>query len=154
MTIAPTRVGADALAEGIDATLRFDDGDERAARAVKIVKLRRRKSGFVAALAGVESANEAQTLVGAWLEIPREHVALAAGEFFDDDLIGCRVVQGDRALGTVRAVVHHPAQELLELDNGAFIPMVGAFIRAVDLAQQRISVELPPGLVEGEPETA
>jgi len=89
-------------------------------------------------------------LRGAEVWTARDNAALAENEYLDDDLIGCALVEGDRSIGIVRAVRHYPAQDVLELDGGALVPLVRAFVREIDVGARVIRVELPPGLVEGE----
>lgn len=102
---------------------------------------------------GIETTSDAEALIGARLVAPRESIALAANEYFDDDLVGCRVLDGEREVGVVRSVQHYPAQDMLDL-GFAMIPLVRAFVRQVDVAAKVVRVELPPGLVDGEAELA
>ena len=81
----------------------------------------------------------------------REHAPLGDGEYFDEDLIGCRLIEGERILGNVAAVRHYPAQDVLELEGGKLVPLVAAFVRSIDVQARVVRVELPPGLIEGEP---
>jgi 16S rRNA processing protein RimM len=103
---------------------------------------------------GVDDATAAQVLVGATLAIDRRDVALDDGEYFDDDLVGCALVDaGGVVLAEVVAVEHYPAQDVLlvALPRGAgraMVPMVRAFVKSIDIGARRISVELPPGLLD------
>ena len=132
---------------GLDVTLRFEDKE---ARSVRIAHVRAHKRGLVARFAGIESANAAEELIGGAIWTTRANARLAKGEYFDEDLVGCRLVEGRHVLGTVTAVMHYPAQDVLEVDGSALVPMVGAFVREIDIAARVIRVELPPGLIEGE----
>lgn len=149
LKILATSIGADALHAGLVTTLRFED--ERQSRSATLDRIRPHKRTFVAKIAGVDTADHAQALVDGSIWTPRDDAALHEGEYFDEDLIGCRLVEGDRTLGTVVAIQHYPAQDVLELEGGRLVPMVGAFVREIDLAARTVRVELPPGLVEGEP---
>jgi 16S rRNA processing protein RimM len=150
LKLQPSRVGEDALRDEMYVTLRFDDARE--SRAVRIRRIRPHKSLIVAALEGVDDAVLAQTFVGAMLSVPRAQIALATDEYFDEDLVGCRLMQNDRVLGSVVAIRHYPAQDVLELQDGKLVPFVRAFVRRIDLEERVVRVELPPGLLEGEPE--
>jgi len=97
------------------------------------------------------TADDAERIIGGDLFADRDQAPLAENEYFDADLIGCRLIQGERSLGSIRAVHHYPAQDVLELENGALVPLVRAFVREIDLGAREVRVELPPGLVEGEP---
>ncbi len=48
-------------------------------------------------------------------------------------------------------VAHYPAQDVLLVDvgaRGAMVPLVSAFVRAIDVAAKRIVVDLPDGLLD------
>jgi ribosomal 30S subunit maturation factor RimM len=57
-------------------------------------------------------------------------------------LVGLRVEEPDgRVLGAVAEVIDAPANDVLELDTGLLLPLVGACVREVDLQAGRIVVE-------------
>ena len=132
-------------------TLHFEDG--RAAQAMRLRAIRRHKNLRLASFDGIEDAGSAERLVGASLDVPRSAIELAANEYFDDDLVGCTLLQDERSVGVVARVLHYPAQDVLELEGGALVPLVQAFVRAVDPQARIVRVELPAGLIEGEPES-
>ena len=45
-----------------------------------------------------------------------------------------------RVVGRVREVLDYPANDVLELDSGLFLPLVEACVRQVDLAAGRIVI--------------
>ena len=62
-------------------------------------------------------------------------------EFYVFQLVGLSVEEeGGRLLGRVRQVLEYPANDVLELDSGASLPLVEACVRQVDLAGKRIVV--------------
>jgi 16S rRNA processing protein RimM len=62
-------------------------------------------------------------------------------EFYVFQLVGLSVEQEDgRVLGRVRDVLEYPANDVLELDSGASLPLVEACVRQVDVAGGRIVV--------------
>jgi 16S rRNA processing protein RimM len=64
-----------------------------------------------------------------------------ADEFYVFQLVGLSVEQEDgRLLGRVREVLEYPANDVLELDSGASLPLVEACVRQVDLPGGRIVV--------------
>jgi 16S rRNA processing protein RimM len=88
----------------------------------------------------------AVALRGRELSVPRgEAPALEPGEYWAEDLVGCRVVVSDeRVLGTVRRMLAYPSCELLELDDsdqGTLIPLVRDAVRSIDLEARRIEVD-------------
>ena len=87
---------------------------------------------------------------GATLAVPRSALPpLAEGEYYTFELIGLAVEEeGGRLLGHVADVLDYPANDVLELDSGASLPLVEACVRHVDLEGRRIVVA--PGFAEPE----
>jgi len=85
---------------------------------------------------------------GAELAVPRASLpALGEGEYYAFQLVGLAVEEeGGRFLGVVADVVDYPANDVLELDSGASLPLVEACVRSVDLDGGRIVVA--PGFAE------
>jgi 16S rRNA processing protein RimM len=81
---------------------------------------------------------------GTELSVPREILPpLGEDEYYTFQLIGLAVEEeGGRRLGTVRDVVNYPANDVLELDSGVLLPLVGACVRQVDLDGGRIVVSV------------
>jgi 16S rRNA processing protein RimM len=62
-------------------------------------------------------------------------------EYYEFQLVGLAVEEeGGRPLGRVTAVLPNPANDLLELDTGLLLPLVGACIQQVDLDAGRILI--------------
>lgn len=86
---------------------------------------------------------------GAELTVPRAALPPLgdADEYYVFQLVGLAVEEeGGRVLGRVRDVVEYPANDVLELDSGASLPLVDACVRQVDLGAGRIIVS--PGFTE------
>ena len=66
---------------------------------------------------------------------------LGEDEYWAEDLVGCRVIAGERVLGTVRRMITLPSCEVLELDDGTLVPMVRDAILRVDLEGRAIFVD-------------
>ncbi len=104
------------------------------------------KGGLVVELEGVSSVEQARTLRGAKILLPRE--ALQApddDEYLYVDLVGCQVLdEGDRCLGRVREVFEAGASDVLVVRGDGqerMIPMVEPWIQDVDLARKVIRVQ-------------
>ena len=157
LKIAASRIGEGALHAGLELRLRFPDGAERSLR---IRTLRLHQGRPLLAFEGIDDATAAEALVGTTLSIDRGAVELEADEYFDDDLVGCALVDGEGAtLARVVAVEHYPAQDVLAVvprrgSGRAIVPLVRAFVKSVDVRARRIVVELPPGLLDGDAEEA
>jgi 16S rRNA processing protein RimM len=147
LTCLPTRVGEDAITRG--ARLQLDEAVAGHADIV-VAAVRQHHGRLVVALEGVGTADEANRFVGRNVLVARGDITLGTDEYLDDDLIGLRLLdQAGRALGTVSAVRHFPAQDCLVVAPGdALVPMVKAFIRTIDVAAGTIVTTLPPGLLD------
>jgi 16S rRNA processing protein RimM len=79
---------------------------------------------------------------GATLAVLREALPpLEEGAYYTFQLVGLAVEEeGGRVVGRVRDVLDYPANDVLELDSGVFLPLVEACIRQVDLEGGRIVI--------------
>lgn len=76
-----------------------------------------------------------------------EAPALGPDEWWAEDLAGCDVRDGDRAVGTVRRMLELPSCEVLEVQRGdgagdLLVPLVADAVRAVDVERREIDVDL------------
>ena len=145
--IDASRIGADALGPGVVVRARMPDGSSRE---LQVRGVRLHKGRPLATFDGFSDATEAEALVGAVLAVGRADVSLREGEYLDADLIGCMLVDdGTHEVGCVVAVEHYPTQDMLVVGaDRALVPMVAAFVGAIDIANKRIEVTLPAGLID------
>jgi 16S rRNA processing protein RimM len=71
--------------------------------------------------------------------------ALAPGEFYVEDVVGCQVVhEGGRALGVAASTYWNGAQDVMVVEGPdgaeALIPLVPQFVVAMDAAGRKIVV--------------
>ncbi|HWX96464.1 MAG TPA: ribosome maturation factor RimM [Solirubrobacteraceae bacterium] len=99
-------------------------------------------------LDGIEDRSGAEELRGLELTVhaPQAPV-LGEGEWWAHELEGCEVFDGERHVGTVMRMVELPSCEALEIRVGQggeplLVPMVKDAIRKVDVADERIDVDL------------
>lgn len=130
--------------------VRTDGGAEQ----VHLAAVREHKGRLLIRLDGIESANDAEVYTGAVFYAERNRIALVPGEYLDADLQGCTLFDtGGKALGTVTRVEHYPSSDMLVV-SGKLVPMVAAFIKAIDVNAKRIEVDLPAGLLDDDAEQA
>ncbi len=131
--------------------LRMPDGREQE---VTVESAWQHKEDWVLKFVGVDSIDDAKLLRGADLWVPKaERGSLPEGEYFQSDLLGCRVLDGKdgRVLGVVDGFEQYGGPLLLEMKSEAgqvLIPFVPAICVAVDLETRSISVDLPEGLLD------
>jgi 16S rRNA processing protein RimM len=97
-------------------------------------------------LAGVEDRDAAEELRGLELLVPRSAAPpLEDDEWWAEDLVGCRVVDGDRELGRVGRLVPLPSCEALEVTGGGeefLVPLVRDAVRTVDVEAKVVDVDV------------
>jgi 16S rRNA processing protein RimM len=122
-------------AHSLDVGTEVTIGDRRAA------VTRRAGSGSrpLIRLDGVEDRTAAEALRGQTLMVPGGREELGPDQWYDDDLIGCRV----EGLGEVRSVLHGPSCDVLEVgDKGVLVPLIHDAVKHVDVDARAIEVDL------------
>jgi len=117
----------------------------------KILEARGTHRGWLVALEGVETRNDAEALQGKVVEVDRADLDLAEGEVLLDDMIGCKVVLPDgRDWGTIAAVNLGPQDQLVIHDGEIerLLPFVDQFVTKIDIAAGVVTVDPPEGLPE------
>lgn len=103
---------------------------------------------------GVDDRDAAEACRGlAVLVEPEELGRLPEGEYYQYELLGCRVESHEgRVLGTVQGIWETGAADVLVVEGEAgqrhLVPAAAQMLRSVDTRARRIVVELPPGLVD------
>jgi 16S rRNA processing protein RimM len=97
---------------------------------------------------GVDSISDAETLSGCEVRIPAaQRVDLDSGEFFQDDLLGCDVIDRSTGASLGRVTRFDESGGAGNLVVGdLLIPFARAICVEIDPAARRIAVELPEGL--------
>jgi 16S rRNA processing protein RimM len=126
--------------------------------AVTIEAARPHKSDWVLKFAGVDSMTDAERFRGADLWVSREERApLPEGEYYETDLVGCRVrvLKTGSPIGRVTGMQRFGGPPLLEVVTGTdgggrevLIPFVPSICPKVDLEAREIGVDLPEGLLD------
>jgi 16S rRNA processing protein RimM len=103
--------------------------------------------------AGYDSPEAAQVLVGRELAVPEtDAVELGEGEFYDWQLIDCRVETIDREeVGRVAEVLHTGAAPVLVVKDDTrehLIPLAESICVEIDTEAKLIRVDPPEGLLE------
>jgi 16S rRNA processing protein RimM len=126
-------LGANVLISGRPWTIARRAGDERR----PIIRLE-----------GCEDRDAVQALRGEALMVARpEAPPLGDDEWWEADLVGCVVRDGERLVGTVRRLLGMPSVDVLEVavtDGGSdlLVPLVRDAVRSVDTERKLIDVDL------------
>ena len=122
----------------------------------------RNQGRIVLQLAQISSITEAECLAGLAVLIPRaERPRLDEGAEYIEDLIGCRIFDGDALIGTLESIEFSTTPEgkrLLDVaplltvvttaGDEVLIPYVLPFVRSVDILARCVTMKLPEGLLE------
>jgi 16S rRNA processing protein RimM len=139
-------------------SLQVPESSPWSGKTIELAELKWFNSHPVAFFAGVTDRTVAESLVKAILLI--EHDPAEAPEedaWYDHELVGLEVIRDGTKVGTVTALDHLPAQDLLHVETEAgevLVPFVKAIVPTVDIAAGTITVTPPPGLFESLPEDA
>ena len=110
---------------------------------LQVVAARPHQQRHLVAFAGIDDRGKAEALRGLLL---RAEPIVDPDEMWVHELIGARVVdQSGTDRGVVAKVAANPAGDLLELADGALVPM--RFVVAC-VPRQRIEVDVPDGLFD------
>jgi 16S rRNA processing protein RimM len=104
-------------------------------------------SRLILRLDGHEDRAAAERLRGKDMLVARTQAPeLGPDEWWEADLVGCSVHDGDRPVGTVRRLVELPSCEVLEVERPQggelLVPLVTDAVREVDLERRTIDVDL------------
>jgi 16S rRNA processing protein RimM len=125
-----------------------------ARRELEIEDLWPHKGLLVVKFAGVDSMNDAETLIGAELQVPlAERAGLDAGFTYVSDLIGCTVFDRDAEIGRIEDVEFGAGEAPLLIVAGAAgkkfdVPFAEAYLEKVDAAQREVRMNLPEGMLD------
>jgi 16S rRNA processing protein RimM len=140
-------------------------GSENAKQGVAVSPVRREleleehwfhKGMVVLKFAGVDSINDAETLVGSEIQVPRsERVELGKDEFYVSDLIGCTVTDSGheigRIIGQIKDVQFGSGEApllVIEGEKEYLVPFADAYIEKISMNQKRLEMKLPEGMLE------
>ncbi|HIF08505.1 MAG TPA: 16S rRNA processing protein RimM, partial [Sneathiellales bacterium] len=132
--------------------LNSEDGAQRYQLKIE----RRRKSGVIARIVGIDSREAAEALKGTLLFISRTDLPdpTDEDEFYRADLVGMRAVDLDGApLGEVIAVNNYGAGDVLELKpvsggNSVLLPFNRDVVPHIDKAAAILRIDVPESLKE------
>ena len=119
---------------------------------VVVALSRRHRNRLLVRFEGITTRTAAEGLRGALFVAPEHLRDLEAGEYWQHEITGCRVVdRSGNHVGTVERVVPGAAQDLLALatERGErLVPAVRAIVVDVDVVAGVVTVDPPPGLLD------
>lgn len=118
-----------------------------------VERIRRAGAGWLVKLDGMASRDEADRLTNRPVRVPRRALPPPdAREFFVEDTLGCQVItESGESLGVVETLFWNGAQDVWIVragDHETLIPVVPAYVRAVDAPGRRVVVSWSPDVEE------
>ncbi len=124
----------------------------------KIAVARDTQRGWLIALEGISTRNDAELLKGKRVEVDRDLLELDEEDVLLDDMVGCNVQLADgTSWGVVFAVDVGEFQDLLVVHAPApnedqvierLLPMIDEYMKSVDVPARLVIVDPPEGLPE------
>jgi 16S rRNA processing protein RimM len=102
-------------------------------------------------LEGIDSITDAERYRDCEVRVPMsERTDLDPGEYFHSDLIGCQVIDlsTGNSIGTVADIQDAAGGGLLVIGDDILIPFTSGLCKVIDVANRRIEVEVPEGLLD------
>jgi 16S rRNA processing protein RimM len=126
-------------------------------KTLELGELKWYNSHAVAFFKDVPDRSAAETLIKAILWVDQDLTEIPAEEdaWFDHQLLGLAVIRDGVRVGTLTAIDHFPAQDLLTVKTetgDVLVPFVKAIVSAVDVEAGTLTVTPPVGLFEELPD--
>jgi 16S rRNA processing protein RimM len=141
----------DRFAEGMKLSALAKDGGRRG---LEVESFWPHKGLLVLKFAGVDSMNDAESLIGAELQVPRdERAKLDLGWTYVSDLIGCTVFDHGKEIGRIEDVQFGAGEAPLLIVTSTAgkkfdVPFAEAYLENVDAARRQVRMNLPEGMLE------
>ena len=138
-------------------TLQVPDSSAWHNKTIELVELKWYNSHAVAFFKDVPDRSVAETLIKAilWVDHDLAEVPEEEDAWFDHQLLGLSVMRDGVKVGSVTAIDHFPAQDLLTVKTetgDVLVPFVKAIVSAVDVKAGTLTVTPPVGLFEELPD--
>ena len=116
-----------------------------------IEEMKPHKEGFILALEGLETRNEAELLKGFEWIYPSEYFTSAPGEnIYLHEILGFEVWDKNKRVGIIKSFASTKFQDLLSVEDemGLIydIPLVKNFVKDINFVDKKIVMDLPQGL--------
>ncbi|MCD7949050.1 MAG: ribosome maturation factor RimM [Erysipelotrichaceae bacterium] len=133
------------FAKGSIVTLHYQNQDIN----MEVLKHRYHKGHILVTFKGYEDINLVEKYKGCSLYSDKDVSLLDEGEYYVDDLIGCKVYNYDNYIGDVIEVQLYDHHDILVVQGKEkiMIPYVEAFVKEEDIDNKRINVELIGGFI-------
>jgi 16S rRNA processing protein RimM len=137
------------------ALLRFQNAaEEQGQQQLEVESLWPHKGLLVVKFSGIDSMSDAETLIGAELQVPRaERAQLEPGSNYVSDLVDCLVFDRDREIGRIADLQFGAGEAplLVVVDRRGTkyeVPFAEAYLEGINVRQKQVRMNLPAGMLE------
>jgi 16S rRNA processing protein RimM len=130
----------------------------KAERVLEIEGLWPHKGLLILKFSGVDSISDAETLIGAELQVPsKERAELEQGWTYVSDLIGCTLFDHGKEIGRIEDIQFGAGEAPLLIVAGKAeggnvakydVPFAEAYLEGIDLVRRQVRLKLPEGMLE------
>ena len=104
---------------------------------------------------GIDTIEQAEAMRGSLLYIFRDDAQLSDGQFFIDEIIGCKIYDGEtnEYYGLLDDVTNTGANDIWQIKNGDkeyLFPSVPQFVKSIDVNKEVIYILPPKGIFDDE----
>jgi len=100
----------------------------------------------------IDTIDQAKELVKSKLYLPLSSLpSLKEGQYYYHELVGCKVYEHDQLLGDIKDVIDLNGNQLISVEvnkKEVLIPLKDEILTTVDIANSKVTVELPEGLLD------
>ena len=107
--------------------------------------------GWLVALEGIDTRNDAEALKGQTVEVDRSALELGEDDVLLADLVGCAAVRRDGTPWGTIAAIDAGVQDVLVIHDGdveRLLPLVDVYVIDIDLDARVVTVDPPDGWPE------
>ena len=119
----------------------------------EVEKVSYKKASVLLKLSGVDTVSDAEKLKDKTVYCTKEELGdLPQDTYFVADLLGCFVYNNDVLLGKLKDVIPTGSADVYEIEDESrkciYLPAIKENILSIDIAEKRIEVSIPEGLLE------
>lgn len=118
---------------------------------VEVTGAREHKGNILLTFANVQDRTQAERWKNLYLCVREEDAVKPEGAYFHYEIIGLEVYEGTTCYGTIKEILQHSSTDLYVVSDGKrefYLPALKAIIQKIDLAQGKMEVALPAGLLD------
>lgn len=129
--------------------------DRKAPLELTVASHRKHKNFDLLTFEGYPNINDVEAFRDGVLKVSKDNLGtLEENEFYYHEIIGLEVVEDDKVIGKVKEILSPGANDVWVVQRqgkkDALIPYIESVVKDIDVANGRVTVETPEGLLDDE----